>query len=406
LEQFKLDRGNLHNPAPPPQAEPEPEFSADALALHCRQFNRPYQEFVHGKCRYELGPALCRCQEAPGWVISGRFGQGRTSYTLLRDFLCVGTNLNFGADAKLSYEGLIGVACPGPVDRWEKRPTDPVEKGPAARIDFKRTGEKAPFRYKFEKEYWPRWKHARRCVLDNRSNGKVKCEADFTEEQAEGLKLEKLAICWAIVARKNCPRILNKKPVRREIVREFATLSVFLLWLVAGVRGELEFCPSSPQERKESDEYGIGWAPFHPVTRGWAQLHPVTRPDEDEERRLAKLAKAGDVIAGNMLIAAHVWIAKEIAREFRNFHGAELDDLVQEGVFGLIKTIAAFDPELGYRFETLARLKVRRAMQDYMRDLRRQTRHDSTDALADAGMERVLGMYRQISVDYSPGNIK
>jgi hypothetical protein len=255
------------------------------------------------------------------------------------------------AKAKPAPKGrqwLCEVACPGPVDRPH------------------------PANYDSTKLYWSRWKHARRCIDDNRWNGKIKCDSDFTEEQAEGLRLEKLTLCWAIVARKNCPRVFHKKPV----------LAFFILWLAAGLGGELEFCPLSPQRRKETDEYGTGWAPFY--------SHSLTPLDENEERRLAKLAKAGDVIAGNMLIAAHIGIVKEIAREFRKFRGAEFDDLVQEGVFGLMKALRGFDPEMGYRFETFARLPVEQSIQDYMRELRRQQRHDSADTLEDAGMGQAI----------------
>jgi RNA polymerase sigma factor (sigma-70 family) len=108
--------------------------------------------------------------------------------------------------------------------------------------------------------------------------------------------------------------------------------------------------------------------------------------------------------AKNRIIADHVGVARKVARKYRG--QAELDDLVQEGTFGLYKALDKFRPEMGHKFSALAWKAVEWAMKDYLRRLRRQQRHDSSDALADAGMHRVLGMYRSESVDYRPGNIK
>jgi hypothetical protein len=135
-------------------------------------------------------------------------------------------------------------------------------------------------------------------------------------------------------------------------------LAFFLLWLVVGLGRQAQL--------KNIDDYGIGWAPFH----------PVTRPDENEEGRLAKLAKAGDVIAGNTLIAGHVWIAKKLARKYQQTN-AEIDDLVQEGTFGLYKAIDDFDPESGRRFSTFAYRAVEWAIRDYLKKLSQLQRHES-----------------------------
>jgi RNA polymerase sigma factor FliA len=45
----------------------------------------------------------------------------------------------------------------------------------------------------------------------------------------------------------------------------------------------------------------------------------------------------------------------------------ELDDLIGSGVFGLIKAVETFDPELGFKFETFATHKIRGAILDELR---------------------------------------
>ena len=252
----------------------------------------------------------------------------------------------FGRTEK-SYQALVDAACPGPVDRPHR-----------ANINRK-------------KLYWGRWDHARRSIADNRWHGKVRCDPDITYEQAAGRGLESWLGRWLD---SECPAVFFEIPV----------LGYFLLWVLAGGLSR-----DRPPQRKNIREYQRGLAPFH--------FQHVTRPDESEERRLIKLYQAGDVIAGNMLIAAHIWIARDIARKYQD--EAERDDLIQEGTFGLYKALRKFNPERGYRFSTLAYGAVEWAMKDYVEYLRRLQRHESTDEIIAKGGGAALGMYRATSVE-------
>ena len=205
---------------------------------------------------------------------------------------------------------------------------------------------------------WARWNYARRCIADNRSNGKVRCEADITHEQAAGAELEDRLCDW----------------LERDS------------WVLAEHGGE-DRKPNA--ERKNIDKYRGGEAPLH-------RQH-VTRPDASEEIRLVKLWQAGDPIAGNKIIAAHIWVARTIASEHKD--QAEYDDLVQEGTFGLYKALKNFDPDSGYRFSTLAYTAVRSVVKDYLDKLRQLQRHESSDEITDKGGSDALGLYRSISVE-------
>src|SRR5579862_8797416 len=60
-------------------------------------------------------------------------------------------------------------------------------------------------------------------------------------------------------------------------------------------------------------------------------------------------------------------IALSILRKLRQ--GAELDDLVSDGGFGLMRAIEAFDPARGVKFETYATPVIRGSIYNGMRAL-------------------------------------
>jgi RNA polymerase primary sigma factor len=84
-------------------------------------------------------------------------------------------------------------------------------------------------------------------------------------------------------------------------------------------------------------------------------------------------AAEGDRIARDQVIETHLRLVISIAR---HFHGTrlEFDDLVQEGVIGLISAIEHFNPELGFQFSTYAtywiRMTITRAIDNQARLIR------------------------------------
>lgn len=66
------------------------------------------------------------------------------------------------------------------------------------------------------------------------------------------------------------------------------------------------------------------------------------------------------------------FIAIQVNSQVQVPDGIEQDDLVQFGVFGLIKAIEDFNREKGGRFETYAAIRIRGTMQDYMRKQRKE----------------------------------
>lgn len=85
----------------------------------------------------------------------------------------------------------------------------------------------------------------------------------------------------------------------------------------------------------------------------------------DEERALAERSLAGDVQAAQALALSHMRVVVMAARRYARL-GPALEDLVQEGLVGLMHATGRFRPDTGARFSTYARWWIRSTMQDYV----------------------------------------
>ena len=76
---------------------------------------------------------------------------------------------------------------------------------------------------------------------------------------------------------------------------------------------------------------------------------------KDELNILIARAKNGDMIAKNTIIESNIGLVKSIARIYIHlFKGNTFDDLVQEGMLGLLNAIDRYDPNKGASFSTYA----------------------------------------------------
>lgn len=82
---------------------------------------------------------------------------------------------------------------------------------------------------------------------------------------------------------------------------------------------------------------------------------------QEEEFRLAKASRAGDLEARQRLIESNMRLVINIAKCYRN-RSFPLEDLIQEGAIGLMHAVERFDTAKGFRFSTYATHWIRQSI--------------------------------------------
>jgi RNA polymerase primary sigma factor len=91
-----------------------------------------------------------------------------------------------------------------------------------------------------------------------------------------------------------------------------------------------------------------------------AGRHRLLTPAEELE--LAKRIERGDLEAKERLVTSNLRLVVSIARKYHGAGELTLLDLIQEGMFGLIRAAEKFDWRKGFRFSTYATLWIRQAI--------------------------------------------
>ncbi len=110
-------------------------------------------------------------------------------------------------------------------------------------------------------------------------------------------------------------------------------------------------------------------AGFVPLCSGSSELgnylryvNGIRSLEADEEKEIARLAKAGDKEAKKKLVQANLKLVLTIARKAIHVSKLPMTDLIQEGNLGLMIAVEKFNPDLGYRFSTYAGWWIKQAM--------------------------------------------
>jgi RNA polymerase primary sigma factor len=88
--------------------------------------------------------------------------------------------------------------------------------------------------------------------------------------------------------------------------------------------------------------------------------HPLLTAAQEVE--LAKRIERGDAAAKERMINSNLRLVVSIAKRYRG-QGLSFVDLIQEGVFGLIRAVEKFDWRRGFKFSTYATWWIRQAVQ-------------------------------------------
>jgi RNA polymerase primary sigma factor len=91
-----------------------------------------------------------------------------------------------------------------------------------------------------------------------------------------------------------------------------------------------------------------------------ARVHPLLTAAEEVD--LAQRIERGDLAAKEKMINSNLRLVVSQARRYQG-HGLSMEDLVQEGMLGLIRAVEKFDWRRGFKFSTYGTLWIRQAIQ-------------------------------------------
>jgi RNA polymerase primary sigma factor len=130
--------------------------------------------------------------------------------------------------------------------------------------------------------------------------------------------------------------------------------------------------PIEPEGRHEGGraQRSRDLAALAPYLRAIRSAPLLTR---DEERALARRARAGDVAAREVLVRRNLALVVAVVRTQR-WGGLLLEDVIQEGNLGLIRAATSFDPDAGTRFSTYAVWWIRAYVGKYLKEARSSVR--------------------------------
>jgi len=102
-----------------------------------------------------------------------------------------------------------------------------------------------------------------------------------------------------------------------------------------------------------------------PLATYLSEINQYSLLTADEEQRLARRFKKGDLPCGHRLVTSNLRFVVKVAYEYRSY-GIKMADLIQEGNIGLMKAVQKFDPTKGIRLISYAVWWIRAYIQNYI----------------------------------------
>jgi RNA polymerase primary sigma factor len=124
------------------------------------------------------------------------------------------------------------------------------------------------------------------------------------------------------------------------------------------------------------------------------EVDRIERLTTDEEYEIAVKSFNGDLKAREELIRKNLRFVISVAKQYIN-NGVRLEDLVNEGNYGLIKAAERFDPSTGFKFITYAVWWIRRCIMEYLTKNSRPIRLPSNKAANLTKLDKLVSNIEQ-----------
>ncbi|MGN1207847.1 MAG: sigma-70 family RNA polymerase sigma factor [Christensenellales bacterium] len=112
-----------------------------------------------------------------------------------------------------------------------------------------------------------------------------------------------------------------------------------------------------------------------------------------EDWNLITMAKKGDLQALNMLMTNYKKLVNKIARKYFII-GADLNDVIQEGMIGLFNAYSNFDTKKNVKFKTFATLCINRQI---ISAIKKAYKHANNDLIDDINLNEIYSNDKIIS---------
>ncbi len=118
--------------------------------------------------------------------------------------------------------------------------------------------------------------------------------------------------------------------------------------------------------------------------------------DEDTQQMFLDYRENRTTELRNRLIESYLPLVKSVAERLHSKmpREVELDDLMSEGIFGLMDAIESFDPGRGVKFETFSNQRIKGAILDKLRTL------DWVPRLVRSRRHKIEDAYKQFEIKY------
>ncbi len=97
------------------------------------------------------------------------------------------------------------------------------------------------------------------------------------------------------------------------------------------------------------------------------KMPPLFKDEQMHEALWTAYWDLPSIATRNALVEANMATVRRIARRLNRPAHVEVDDLISEGVFGLVRAIEGFDPARGWRFSSYCTKHIAGAMLDFLR---------------------------------------